>query len=103
MFSSDGGTFILPEEPGCPEDARFLAEAVEEDREWVGGLVALLVGDPGCDVSGPLAVGTGSGVLVERLAAGVSMGTRVVAGAVTIGVCCCAVGCWVSTTGGRPL
>ena len=54
---------------------------------------------------GALAMGTGSGVLVELVAGVDWLGICVVAGAVIIGsCCCCAVGCGcANTTGPRPL
>jgi hypothetical protein len=96
-FSSEGGRFTFPEERGWPEDDRAEVEpALVPSRGGRAAVVSLPAG-----AEGALAVGAGSGVVMDRVAGDDSTGISIVVGAVSIGACCCAVG-WVMT-GGRPL
>ena len=87
MFSSDGGKFTFPGYAGGADEWLCAGEFVFE-------AVPLPV------------VPLGTGVVVGRVA---GTGTWVVAGAVIICSCCCAIGCGcvnggcVSITGGLPL
>ena len=97
IFSSDGGRFILPEYGVEPEEERLLVVVglvdLDAARAWLGAVVVAVLSagcDNGCVASGPLACGTGTGMVVERDGGAAGMGTSVVVGTVINGVCCTA-------------
>ena len=95
MFSSEGGRFILPEYDVEPEEECLPVVVEFAVRECPGDAeFALAAGLACCDkgsvASGPLACGTGTGIVVERDGGVDGTGTCVVAGAMIKGVCCTA-------------